>query len=68
MARYLATGEGPVLGQRIEITALRADGTEFPVELAITRISSDGPAAFTAHVRDITARRAAERGATPAWP
>ena len=61
MARYLATGEGPVLGRRFEITALRADGTEFPVELAITPISADGPPMFTAHVRDITERKRFER-------
>ncbi len=60
MARYLETGDGPVLGKRIEITAARADGTEFPVELAITRISGDGPPVFTAHVRDITERKRAE--------
>ena len=60
MSHYLATGEGPVLGKRIEITAMRADGSEFPVELAITRISADGPPLFTAHVRDITERKAVE--------
>src|SRR5713226_7691147 len=36
MAHYLATGEGPILGKRIEMPAMRADGTEFPAELAIT--------------------------------
>jgi len=56
MNRYLTTGEGAVLGKRIEIKATRADGTEFPVELAIARISTDGPPLFTAHVRDITSR------------
>ncbi len=56
MAHYLATGEGPVLGKRLELPALRADGTEFPVELAITRISTDGPPLFTAYLRDITER------------
>ena len=61
MARYLATGEGPVLGRRIEINAARADGTEFPVELAITRISAEGPALFTAHVRDISERKRIEK-------
>ena len=61
LARYLQTGEGPVLGRRIEITAVRADGTEFPIELAITPISAQGPPAFTAHIRDITARQAGER-------
>lgn len=56
MAHYFATGEGPVLNQRLELPALRADGTEFPVELAITRISSGGPPQFTAYLRDISAR------------
>ena len=61
MAHYLATGEGPVLGRRLELPALRADGTEFPVELAIARISHDGPPLFTAYLRDITERKRAER-------
>ena len=60
LARYLATGEGPVLGQRIEMPALRADGTEFPVELAIMRIPTGGPPLFTAYLRDITRRKRAE--------
>ena len=51
MERYLRTGYGPVLGTRIEITGLRADGTEFPVELAITPIELDGPPLFTAYLR-----------------
>jgi|GEM_PF-283432 PAS domain S-box-containing protein len=60
LARYLATGEGPVLGQRIELTALRADGEEFPVELSITRVGSEEPAIFTGFVRDITERKRVE--------
>ena len=59
-AHCLATGDGPLLGRRIEVTALRADGSEFPVELALTRIFLDGLPLFTAHLRDITDRRAAE--------
>src|SRR5207249_6258940 len=61
LARYLATGESHVLGRRIQMTALRADGSEFPVELSITRIQREGPPAFTAHVRDITERQRAEQ-------
>ena len=61
MARYLATGEGPVLGRRVEIQAIRVDGSEFPVELAIAKIPAEGPPVFTAHVRDITARKDADR-------
>jgi PAS domain S-box-containing protein len=59
-ARYLATGESKVLGRRLEMTALRADGNEFPIELTITRIPQDGPAAFTGHIRDITERKRSE--------
>src|SRR6266566_4503388 len=60
LAHYLATGEGPVLGRRLELAALRADGTEFPVELAITRMSGDGLPIFTAFLRDITERKRTE--------
>jgi PAS domain S-box-containing protein len=59
-ARYLATGEARVLDRRIELTAMRADGTEFPVEIAITRTGVTGGPAFTAYVRDITERQRAE--------
>src|SRR5687768_13734446 len=61
LAQYLATGEGPVLNRRIEISAIRADGTRFPVELAITRISSDEPPFFTGAIRDISERKRAEQ-------
>ncbi len=61
MDRYFSTGEGPVLGKRIEMPALRADGSEFPVELAITRIPTDGPPLFTAYLRDISEQKRSER-------
>ncbi|MBC7851866.1 MAG: PAS domain S-box protein, partial [Pirellulaceae bacterium] len=57
LAHYLVTGEGPVLNQRLELSALRADGTDFPVELTVTRIPVDGPPLFTAYLRDITERK-----------
>jgi len=60
-ARYLATGQARVLGKRIEMTAVRADGSEFPVELAITRIPLEGPPSFTGYLRDITERKLAEQ-------
>ena len=59
--RYITTGQSNVLGKRIEITALRADGSEFPVELAITVASTGGKLVFTAHLRDLTPRRVAEQ-------
>jgi PAS domain S-box-containing protein len=60
LAKYLATGEGPVLGRHLELNALRADGNEFPVELAIVRINTDNPPLFTGFLRDITARKQSE--------
>lgn len=48
------------IGNRIEITARRANGTEFPVELAITRISKKGSPMFTAYIRDLTEQKAQE--------
>jgi PAS domain S-box-containing protein len=61
LARYLETGQGSILDRRIEMPALRADGTEFPVELAVTRTGLPGQPAFTAYVRDIADRQRAER-------
>lgn len=61
LAHYLATGEGPVLDKRIEVTAIRAGGDEFPVELSITRIPIGGAPQFTAYLRDITERKNAEQ-------
>ena len=60
LARYVETAEGSILGRRIEITGMRADGSEFPVELAITRINLPGPPMFTGYLRDITERKQAE--------
>ena len=57
---YLATGEGPILGKRTEFSALRADGSEFPVELTVDRVKVPGPPLFIAYVRDLTERVQAE--------
>jgi len=59
LARHLATGETRVLGRHIELTAMRSDGSEFPVELSITRTLGSDPPAFTGFIRDITGRRRA---------
>jgi PAS domain S-box-containing protein len=61
LSRYLATGEGPVVGKRIEVPALHADGHEFPAELSISRIPGSEPPVFTATLRDVTSRKEAER-------
>jgi PAS domain S-box-containing protein len=60
LARYLATEQPVLLNRRLEITGMRADGSTFPVELAITRIDVPGPPTFTGYLRDITERKAAE--------
>jgi two-component system CheB/CheR fusion protein len=60
LRRYLETGEGPVLGQRLEVSALRADGSEILVELAITALRVDNQPIFVAYLRDITARNRGE--------
>jgi PAS domain S-box-containing protein len=59
LVRYLATGEGPLLGRRIEVSALRSDGAEFPVEISVTPILGAAKL-VTATVRDITERKRAQ--------
>jgi PAS domain S-box-containing protein len=60
MRHYLATGIGPALHRRIEISALRRDGSEFPVELSIAPFESGGEKYFLGSLRDISERKALE--------
>jgi PAS domain S-box-containing protein len=60
LERYLATGEGPAVNRRIEMAALRANGEEFPVELAIVPVAGSDPPLFAGFLRDITERKRAE--------
>ena len=54
MKHYMATGEGPVLGRRIEIEGQSKDGEIFPIELSITPVRVDNDAAgFTGFIRDL---------------
>lgn len=57
LKRFLDTGVGPVLRKRIEVTALRKGGEEFPVELSITPYEESGTLVFLGFLRDITERR-----------
>ncbi|MGH8631088.1 MAG: PAS domain S-box protein, partial [Burkholderiales bacterium] len=61
LQRFLATGEGPVLDRLIEITALRRDGSEFPVELSISPLGTGDAVMFCGFVTDITERKQAEQ-------
>jgi PAS domain S-box-containing protein len=59
LARYLTSGVPRILGRRVELSAQRADGTVFPVELALTRMDVPGGPMFTAFIRDTTDRKQA---------
>jgi PAS domain S-box-containing protein len=58
--QFLATGESPMLGRLLEVTALRRDGREFPAEMTMVPIRRGDQHIFTAFARDITARKHAE--------
>ena len=60
LQRYVSTGEARILGRRLELEAMRADGTTFPAELTVSRVGTLEPPLFAGFVRDITSRRAAE--------
>ena len=60
LARFRATGQGTVLDQRLEMTALHRDGREFPVEISIAAIRMGGAVSFGAFIRDISDRRRQE--------
>lgn len=61
MERFFATGLGPVLNKHIELTALRRNGQEFPVELSIVPIKWRNSSIFSSFVHDITERKQAQR-------
>lgn len=61
MERFLKTGEGPVLGQRIEINAVDRAGRIFPVELSINPIRTKDGLGFSGFIREITDRIEADR-------
>ncbi len=60
LKHYNATAEGPILGKRIEISAMRKDRSEFPVELTVVAIRLPDQTLFSAHIRDVSERNRIE--------
>jgi PAS domain S-box-containing protein len=60
LAHYLHTGTAKIFNRRLELTAVRKDGTELPVEVIVAPIVADGPAMFAGSVRDLTERKQTE--------
>ena len=60
-SRYLATGQRHIDWQGTELTALRKNGLEFPVEISFGEVSRDGHKVFTGFIRDISERKQAEQ-------
>src|SRR4051794_20181158 len=58
-ARFVKTREGSMLGRRVELTGMRADGSEFPVELALSQVEAD-PVLICGALRDISGTKQAE--------
>jgi PAS domain S-box-containing protein len=58
-ARFIETHEGRMLGRRLELTGMRADGSEFPVELALSQVEGE-PLLICGALRDISAAKQAE--------
>jgi PAS domain S-box-containing protein len=56
MARFLESGKSRMIGRRVELQGMRADGSEFPLELTVSRLGTQEPPLFTAFMRDITER------------
>ena len=57
LAQYCTTSDTTILGSRFETTGMRSDGTEFPLELAVTCVWEGDQPTFTAFLRDITQRK-----------
>lgn len=58
---YVMTGEQHIFNRRLELNAMRSDGSEFPVELTLTGLNEDGLSLVTGFIRDISEQKKARR-------
>jgi PAS domain S-box-containing protein len=60
LEHFAVAGAGPVLGRMLELSALRRDGSEFPVELSVSALKRGEAVSFCGFITDITGRKQAE--------
>jgi PAS domain S-box-containing protein len=61
MSRYLTTGQSSLLDKRVQVTAMRSDGTQFAAELTVTQVQVTPQSLFAASLRDTSKEQIAER-------
>ncbi len=61
LSRYLETGESHVIGIGREVVGRRKDGTEFPLDLAVSEVVLEGERTFTGIVADLSERQRLQR-------
>ncbi|MHA4809860.1 hybrid sensor histidine kinase/response regulator [Flavitalea flava] len=57
LRRFLSEGNSNILNRRLELTGIRKNGNEFPMELAVTAIGADNEYYFNGFIRDISSRK-----------
>lgn len=61
MQRYLSAGKTSIIGKRVEVEALRKDGSTVPIELHVNALEINGHLIFSSFLRDITEKKALEK-------
>jgi PAS domain S-box-containing protein len=60
LAHYDPSAPSAIVGQRVELDAMRANGERFPIELSVARAETADNVVFTAWIRDMTEQRRAD--------